>query len=238
MDLEQHFSKLSLCPEHEGYLLGRGAKEETIPRLGFKTWQPLPHASEDPDFRARYQSHGEYLEGWLLWPLYSPRGEFMGFAGRNTPEKVMTRHMLPLFQWNPIWTGLTPYQMHKIWLGGSVWIVEGIFDLLPMEYVIPERDVVLASERASLTEAHVQFLRRFVTTPDQKVHMVYDNDPTGRLGMFGGRDNAGKFQRGALKDLEGVNVAANAVPYRGKDPGEVWLSGGVNAMLRTFNSFF
>jgi hypothetical protein len=162
----------------------------------------------------------------------------MGFAGRNAPEKVLTRYMLPLFQWNPIWTGLTPYQMDKIWAGGSVWVVEGIFDLLPMEYVIPERDVVLASERANLTEAHVQFLRRFVTLPSQQVYMVYDNDPTGRLGTFGGKDNAGRYQRGALKELEGVSVAATAVPYRGKDPGEVWLNGGVGAMKKVFSPSF
>ena len=232
--LTEHFQDLTLDADHEGYYLGRGAKESSILRLWVKTWHPLSEDAPDDDFRSRYGSRGERLEGWVLWPLLSPRGGLIGFAGRKFGEKTITRYLLPDGAWNPIWTGLTPDAMQRIWDGGDVWVVEGMFDLLPLEWVVPECDVVLGSERSQLTDKHVEFLRRYIRRPGQQVWMVYDNDEPGQKGMLGWVDETGKKKWGAVQRLERVKVTARVMPYQGKDPGDVWSRGGVTAVKAMF----
>lgn len=233
--LRDHFHTLSLHEDHEGYFLGRGAQESSLLRLGIKTWTPLQEDAPAEDFRGRYGPRGEKLVGWVLWPLLSPRGRTLGFAGRRHGEKVITRYLLPEGGWNPIWTGLTPDAMQRIWDGGDVFVVEGIFDLFPLEWVVPTKDVVLGSERARLTDKHIEFFRRYIRRPGQQVWMVYDNDEAGQKGMYGGLDETGKKRWGALQRLEWVKVRATALKYSGKDPGEVWNQGGLARVRATFN---
>ena len=231
--LANHFSTLTLDEAHEGYCLGRGAQGGTLSRLGVKTWRPLAEDAPDGVFRERYGDRGEKLDDWVVWPLYSPRGRVLGFTGRRSGEKVITRYLLPEGEWNPIWTGLTPETMQRIWAGGDVWVVEGLFDLFPLEWAVPVTDVVLGSERARLTDKHVEFLRRFCRG---RVRMVYDNDETGRRGTHGWVDETGKIRWGALQRLQRVGVKAEAPRYRGKDPGEVWNHGGAAAVRAIFDS--
>lgn len=229
--LATHFKTLTLDEAHEGYFLGRGAKEESLAQLGVKTWQAMTEASPDPEFNERYGALGERLGDWILWPLYSPRGRVIGCAGRRGTEKNITRYLLPEAHWQPIWTGLTPETMARIWAGADVWVVEGIFDLFPLEWAIPATDVVLGSERAKLTDKHVEFLRRFCRG---WVRMVYDNDEAGQHGVHGFIDDNGKKRWGALQRLDRVKVKAVSMTYRGKDPGEVWNHGGVAGVRAAF----
>jgi hypothetical protein len=232
--LADHFLTLTLDEDHEGYFLGRGAKEESLVRFGVKSWRPLAEDAPLEDFRERYGPRGERLVGWVLWPLWSPAGRFLGFAGRKHGEKLITRYLLSEAGWQPIWTGLFPETMQRIWDGADVWVVEGIFDLFPLEWATPSQDVILGSERAHLTDKHVEFLRRFVRRP-YRVRMAYDNDEAGRKGTHGWVDETGKKRWGAIQRLERVEVWADPVTYTGKDPGEVWNSGGVAAVRAAFN---
>lgn len=233
--LARHFEGLHLEPNHEGYFLGRGAKEESLHRLQVKSWQNLTESAPNPEFTRRYGDKGERLEGWYLWPYLSPKGACIGFSGRKSGEKTLTRFLLPEAAWQPLWSGLSPEVMQNLWQGGEVWLVEGIFDVFPLEWVVPERDAVLASERALLTDKHVEFLRRYTLTHRQRVFLVYDNDDTGRKGVHGWRDENGKFHWGALQKLKAVGITALEVSYSGKDPGEVWLQGGLSRVQANFN---
>jgi DNA primase len=106
-----------------------------------------------------------------------------------------------------------------MWDGANVWVVEGLFDMFAMEWVIPERDVVLSSIRAAMTRWHIEFLRRF----HSKVYMTYDRDETGRRGIQGYVDDSGKRKMGAMDILRKEGLECVDVPYRGgKDPGELW----------------
>ena len=230
--LSPHFQKLTLNEDHEGYFLGRGAQESSLVRLSVKSWQALDEPAPLEDFRKRYGAFGEKLIGWVLWPLLSPRGSLLGFAGRKHGEKTITRYLLPEGAWNPLWTGLTPDAMQRIYDGGDVWIVEGIFDLFPLEWALPSTDVVLGSERAHLTSKHIDFLHRFCTG---WVRMAYDNDPTGQKALYGWVDETGKKRWGALDRLQRVGVRATVVDYQGEDPGKVWDNGGSVAVQSAFN---
>ncbi|OHD26983.1 MAG: hypothetical protein A2Y38_08180 [Spirochaetes bacterium GWB1_59_5] len=235
--LADHLNQCSLSEADEGYALGRGAKAASILEIGLTTWQPLnePPPLEGPArnfWLKKYGPCGEKLLGWLTWPLLSPRGRVIGFAARRTDVKVIERYLLPEAAWNPIWTGMTPERMRRIWDGADIWVVEGIFDLFPLEWAVSAQDVVLGSERARLTAKHVEFLRRHCRG---WVRMVYDNDQTGRRGVEGWYDEEAKQPRpGALARLKRVGVRCLDVRYRGKDPGEVWKQGGAAAVRAAF----
>jgi DNA primase len=243
--LETALANMALAPDTEGYLLGRGAKEETIEELGIKTWTPLPTPHDDKLWRERYgpDGRGEWIKGWAILPIYSPRGRLLGFEGRNpNPDKGLkaSHFYLPEASWNPIWLGMRPSVMQKIWDGGAIWVSEGYFDAFPLEWAIPEGDVSMATARARLGDKHLQFLCRFLAknTLYPKVHMAYDNDETGRKATHGYVDEkTGKERWGALRKLSKAGIDNRHVPYAGvKDPGEIWDKHGPSGMRATFKT--
>jgi hypothetical protein len=223
-----------LTPDVEEYLYSRGAKDESLQEMGIRTWTALPEAAPDPTFCKRYGNQGGRLAGMLVCPLRSPRGSVLGFEARSTTEKKVSRYLLPEAAWNPVWVGMVPSVMRKIWEGGGdLWVVEGLFDLFPLEWVIPSSDVVLGSGRAKLTDSHAEFLRRFCRG---WVNLVYDNDPVGQKGMRGWEEpDTGKRHWGAKDVLDRVGVRCRIFPYSGgKDPGDLWKAGGVRALEKAF----
>ena len=123
--LSDELTGMSLTEEVEGYLLGRGAKSASIEVLGCKTWSPLRAPCQDGAWRTQTgkAGRGEKLEDWLVLPLWSPRGQMLGFEARRTDKKEISRYLLPEAAWNPIWMGLHPDAMTRVWSGGDVWIV-------------------------------------------------------------------------------------------------------------------
>ena len=218
--IQEALSSLTLTEEAEGYLLGRGAKSDSYENMGEGVWSKSPSPCEDPDFVERYGPYGESLEGLLVCPLYTPRGEPVGFEAKSMRKKYLTRYLVrPKADWNPIWIGRTD-AAEKLWSGGEAWIVEGRFDLYPLEWVIPPEDVVLASVRAALTRKHIEYLRRLGVF----VNVVYDNDETGRVGT-----------EKALHWLKRAGVPCRKVSYSGgKDPGEIWDQGGLSGLKKSF----
>jgi len=226
-----------LTDEAEGYLLGRGMTPETLIRLGMTLWTRHEDPAPDEEFARKYQPRGDYLRGRIVCPCYSPRGIIIGFEARTwewDAGKKITDYRLSQASWNPFFLGLTPSTMHRIWDGCDVWIVEGLFDLAPMERIVPSQDVVLATVRAKLSWAHAEFLRRYVRRG--RVNLVYDNDETGRKQTLGWTDEHGKRRWGALEVLQRVGVENRDIPYRGgKDPGEIWDNGGEPALREAFS---
>lgn len=220
-----------LSEEVEEYLLGRGLKESFIKSEKMFSWilpkEPVP----DPVFVKRYGEYGEALKGMSLCPIWSPKGVAIGFEARSIKQKYISDYRLPEAYWNPFWIG-TCGAMDKIWSGGDVWIGEGLFDIAPLEWVVPDSDAVLASVRAKLSFRHVNFLKRFC---QGWVHMVYDRDEAGRNGVLGYTDQTGKHHWGALDVLRYNGLKCRDVMYRGgKDPGEIWDRGGLKAVKEAF----
>ena len=229
--LAEIIADCALTEDVEDYLLGRGAKEETIRAEGFVTWKPSAKPIPDETFCKRYGLHGERIEGYLVTPVRSPKGGLIGFEARCIHQKLISDYRLPEAAWNPFWLG-TRRAMPKIWAGGDVWITEGLFDLCPLEWAVPSKDAVLASVRARLSRSHVEFLRRFCRG---WVNMVYDRDTAGRQGTVGWVDETGKRRYGAVDNLRRAGLTCRDVAYHGgKDPGEIWNSGGVKAIQAAF----
>jgi DNA primase len=111
--------------------------------------------------------------------------------------------------------------MDKIWKGGTVWVVEGVFDLFALNWAVPDKDVVLASLRARLTKNHINFLQRYASS----VNLVYDRDEAGRVGTHR-----------ALKDFRSNGIDGRDFPYNGgKDPGELWDRYGSQGLIKSFS---
>jgi len=234
--VEQALADMPLSEDAEGYLLGRGMRGERIAEIGVALWNPLrvPGEPPDPEFHKTVGYRGAYVAGTLAFPLRAPHGDVIGIEFRAwSGEKRMRQYLLPESAWSPLFAGMTPSVMRRIWDGGDVWVVEGIFDAVALEHVVPPTDAVLATLRARVSKAHAEFLSRFCLGT---VHMVYDQDETGRNMTFGYTDSTTKKRVwGALDTLRRVGVQCRDVPYTGgKDPGEVWDSGGAPALRRAF----
>jgi len=229
--LETALLECTLTEDVLGYLYGRGARDSTIIGEGIVTWKPMITKSPDDDFRKWCGDYGERMEGFLVCPVRSPKGLLIGFEARSIKQKRIMDFRLPESKWNPFWLGLRT-GMSKIWNGGNVWIVEGLFDKCALEWAVPETDVVLASVRAHLSKEHVEFLRRYCQ--QARIFMVYDNDPTGRRATHGYINDDGKRISGALERLQRVGLNAVEVRYSAKDPGVVWDMGGAKAVKSVF----
>ena len=213
-----------LTDEMEGYLYGRGATSERIESFGLRTWKAPPIKSPDPVFESKFGDCGAWVGGWLTCPLYSPKGVLIGVEFRNTIRKRILYYMLePDSKWIAPWIG-TQQAMPELWDGFEVWIVEGMFDLFALDWVVPKGVTLLSSLKARLTKNHIRFLKRFAPS----VCMVYDLDDAGQRGT-----------RKALYDLKEAEVKCRSLTYTGgKDPGEVWDKFGVEGLGKSFNTAY
>lgn len=203
-------------------LLGRGVRPSTGRELRLTTWKPQSSPAPDTEFQTRYGPHGDLLAKWLVTPILSARGRLLGAEWRRTDRKAMQQFLLPDAQWNPVLIGLAR-AMPKLWARGAVWVVEGLYDLAAMDWIIPQSDAVVATIRARLSDRHVELFRR-VRVP--LVNLVYDNDATGRSAT-------GK----AMYALRQAGIQCRDVRYLGgKDPGEIWDKGGESALKQAFQS--
>jgi len=237
--LEKALKKSTLSEEARMYLLGRGARSSDIERLGLVTWDSSLIDEECPDkeFEDRYGENGSRFNDSIIIPCYSPSGKLIGFEGRffQKERKVKAKalkHYLKPAKWVPIWVGIQG-ATEKIDAGANIWIVEGIFDLFALSWVVPETDVILSTEGASCTWSRVKYLARWSRGV---IHLVYDNDETGRNAIEGWVDEGGTRKKGALELLAkaGLHNVVD-IRYQGKDPGQIWTDYGREGLERMFS---
>jgi hypothetical protein len=220
----------------EGYILGRGLAANIAEEMRVGMWRPPSTPSPDPVFNKRNGPHGEYRKDWLVAPMWTPRGQLVGVEFRvwDGPKEIRD-YRLPHSKWTPVFLGLTPSVLNKIWEGGDVWLVEGLFDC-SLQHAVPTKDVVLGCGTARLSKLQMSFLVRFLR-PGAMVHVAFDMDATGRRQITGFTDEAsGKWVPGVPDRLNRVGIPNQAPVYRGgKDPGEIWDGGGAVALRESFN---
>ena len=230
--LEAGLFEGDLSEDVEGYLLGRGGKPSTLERIGIREWRRRPEPAPSEAFRRKYGKYGEAVDGWVAIPVRSIAGRLLGVEFRAWKEKKVSEFRLPASAWNPFLIDL-PRAAETLWRGrGDVWVVGGVYDLFPLDWVIPEGDAVVSTLRAGFARSTVEFFRRYCRT---RVHLVYDNDATGRKATVGWTDpETGKRRPGAIELLTAAGVRAEDFRYRGKDPGDVWAAGGLPALRKQF----
>ncbi len=219
------------------YVVGRGLPSRLTEEIRIGTWVCPEDPPPDEDFNKRHGLCGMRVEGWISIPLWTPRGRVIGVEFRRWDgEKEVMKYHLPDSDWAPVFTGMVPSTLNKIWAGGDVWLVEGIFDL-SISHVVPSSDAILSCGGAKITNQQIDFLKRFLS-PNSMVHICFDMDETGR-NMANGyvHPDTGKRIWGVTERLSKVGIRNRVVRYGGgKDPGEIWEAGG-KSMLKTSLGF-
>ena len=208
-------------PLHLPYLVSRGVGEGC--KVDFYSWQP--HAQvQCPKFKANFGSQGERITDSLIIPVTSPRGEIIGMETRKFNDdgsKRVHQYRTAYSQWNPYILGAEAC-FQTLWDRGDLWIVEGIFDKVALDRVVPKCDCVISTLRAGMDAITLSMIKRYYT-PASTIYICYDNDETGQ-----------KKSRWLQREMEKLDMRAVIWRYRGKDPNDVWTQGGDTALRRMF----
>jgi len=193
-------------------LWGRGVSDEQIETFGIGyVGRDLPEVML-PETFVRWA--GDKLDDCFVLPITNAIGEIRGLQFRHV-ERGRSGYMDFLSeQEEAVGFGLAQ-AMESVWTREEVVLVEGAFDALPIQRVMP---AVTATLTARVTEPFVRLLRRLV----RRVWIGYDNDPTGNrayqrfLSQYG-RD----FD---IRRLTYPKALSGGKPA--KDPGDLWEAWG------------
>lgn len=195
------------------YLASRGVSQSQIEsyRLGYfpeDQWPPyIDPDTEDAEIKAylKWSGRGARLRGKVIFPLETPSGQLAGICIRSasSSEKGYSKFYLQLAEKEPVFFGTTqalPY----IWETGEVNLVEGNFDLFPLQRQVPN---VLCTMTAKSSVLQNKFLTRFV----ERLNVWFDMDEQGESGFHRLKD-----------DLSGSCRNIERVTYGAKDLSDLW----------------
>lgn len=214
---------LAPCSEqHQAYLKSRGVDQNTS--ISFYTWKCPSTPSPCQKFSLNFGATGGRIKDQLITPIYSPRGSLLGFEAREfgvEGKKKVLQYRTNQAQWNPYFLN-SEKAFASLWGGCDLYIVEGIFDLVALEKVVPKSDAVISTLRAGMDNNSFNMISRFLSAYNT-IYIAYDNDETGR--------NKSSWLKSKFESLGGRVYLPK---YRGKDPNQVWEKGGVSMLRRMF----
>ena len=193
-------------------LWGRGVTDEQIVEFGIGYIdRNLPEIMLPEPF-LRWSS--DKLDDCFVLPITNAIGEIRGLQFRHV-ERGRSGYMDFLSeQEEAVGFGLAQ-AMRAVWETEEVVLVEGAFDVLPIQRVIP---AVVATLTARVTEPFVRVLRRLV----RRVWIGYDNDSTGSRAYQ-------RFLSQYGRDFDIRRLLYPKALFGGKpakDPGDLWEAGG------------
>jgi DNA primase len=203
----------------------RGVSDEQIDcyRMGCLAGARLPESIDcAPSFRAWWAVHRRRFRNALVFPLTSTLGATHGLQFRDVNSRI--RGYLDYYEYKeePAFFGLAQ-AMPGVWATEEIWLVEGVFDLCPIQRHVSN---VVATLHAGVSKQLARVLHRIART----LVIAYDMDSTGRKVSYDlARDMKGLFEVVILK-LPRVRLATG-VPA--KDPNELWSAWG-DATLGAF----
>jgi DNA primase len=202
-------------------LWGRGVSDLQIEEFQVGYLEEVPESlSEDSEFLAWVRRKG--LCKALVFPLTNPLGEVKGFQFRVVRQGKSVYSDYFLSEEEPVYFGLAQ-AIPSIWETRRIFLVEGCFDLFPIQRVLP---YTIATLKAGVSESLVPLLRRLV----DQVWMGYDNDIVGRKHAYGfAKEHGQEFDVQVVRYPE-VRLADGK---KAKDPGNLWEAWGDDG-LRDF----
>lgn len=197
-------------------LWSRGVTDDQISlfRIGYLD-RKLPELEKAGDF-LKWCHGGQKLDDCYVFPLTNALGQVKGLQFRHVERSVKGYMDYFLAKDEPVLFGLGQAMPH-IWTSQVVCLVEGNFDLFPIQRVLPNTIATLTSDVSS---RFLRFLRRNV----REVWFGYDMDAVGRKGAFSFiKDHGRSFDRVKVGQFPRVQFADGK---RAKDPGELWEASG------------
>lgn len=161
---------------------------------------------------------GSKLDGVFVFPLTTALGEVRGFQFRHVERSKSGYMDYFLARQEPCLFGLGQ-ALPNMWGSRKVYLVEGVFDLFPVQRATPW---VVATLTARATPQTVRMLRRVA----KQVWLGYDMDAAGRRGCA-------EFESANAQFFESVYTVTypkvNGVFT--KDPGDLWEAWGDDQMV-------
>lgn len=199
-------------------LWGRGVSSEPDQIKEFKLGYlngVLP-AGVDPNF-SEWAHGGDKLKDSYVLPLTNPLGVVTGFQFRSVDQANKGYLDYFLVRDEPVLFGLGQAIPH-IWSTETACVVEGAFDLFPVQRVLPYTFSTITSK---VTDILLRWLFRLV----HKVYLFYDADSSGRSAC---REFVNEFHSdfGHLQILDyprGITLPSGK-PV--KDPANLWEAWG------------
>lgn len=198
-------------------LASRGVDEDQAKlfRVGF-LGTATPRVGDEA-FDRWAQNYEERLQDVFVLPLTNALGQVKGFQFRGVDRGRKGYLDFFLDPFEPVLFGLGQ-AMPALWRDRAVWLVEGAFDLLPLQRLRPNALSVLT---ANANPALVRLLRRVV----DRVYLAYDNDEAGRRGV----QEFYKLYGQAFDEVRPFLYPRGVVRADGnpvKDPSDLWEAWG------------
>jgi hypothetical protein len=195
----------------------RGVTDEQVLlyHLGYLN-SDLPDLDYPKDF-LEWSDNGKTLDDVFVLPLTTVLGQVKGLQFRHVERtRAGYRDFIPYDQ-EPVYFGLGQAMPH-VWRTGEVFLVEGGFDLFPIQRVRPQ---VVATLTARLTGQFAQLLYRIAGS----IWFCYDWDDAGRNGVERfKRSNYSRHFKVHVIQRPGDAPRGSKGPV--KDPSELWESWG------------
>lgn len=199
-------------------LYSRGVTDEQIQQYGIGYIDAdgeIPYLPVEAAPFLTWASTGR-LRDVLVFPLTNVLGEVRGIQVRARERGRKNYSDFFLGEGEPVAFGLGQ-AAEALWTRREVWLVEGAFDLFPVQRHFPATVAVLS---VRTTAGLIRVLRRLV----DRVYLGYDNDPPGRSACA-------RFVRehGRTFDVQVVQyprVKIMGVPVPIKDTGDLWEAWG------------
>lgn len=231
LNLLQTNSKLALA-----YLVSRGITLEEIKKykIGFS---PISYKNiksdekEAENFNKWIGFNGKFIKKRLVFPIYDEMGKIRGVETRSLDKRSMgvlkpnfkksmanlinslpeseIRYKKFYFEKNkflPNFYGL-PDALDSIWETKTVFLTEGIFDLLSIRKVKPN---CLSPLTANVSQYQINWLKRYV----DKIILLFD------------MDEKGKEAAEKMKNNLGNNFVIHSIPFKGKDLNDYLVKNG------------
>lgn len=204
-------------------LWSRGVSDAQIESFRIGCLNQLPPSIEVPrDFFGMTRG-GQRLDGVFVLPLTNVLGQIRGLQFRHVDRETAGYLTYYATRDEPVYFGLGQ-AMERTWATNAVWVVEGGFDLFPIQRVVAN---VFAALTIGTSEALARLLRRLVTT----VWLAYDNDKAGlEASSYFKRAYGSYFEEVHQVKLPRVKVSEGKYT---KDPNELWEVWG-DSQLRRF----
>jgi DNA primase len=203
----------NLTGERELEALGaRGVTDEQIRdfRIGYVD-ERLPTLQNAKGF-LEWSLQGRKLSDMFVFPLTNALGQVKGLQFRHVEREAKGYTDYFLSKDEPAYFGLS-MAMPYVWRTQTVCLIEGTFDLFPVQRVFP---FAVSTMTASVTTAFHRFLRRNVS----KVWLGYDSDSTGRRGAQEFKERHGAdFEQVLIPEFPRLKMPGGK---RTKDFSDVW----------------
>jgi DNA primase len=197
-------------------LWARGVTDEQITqfRLGHVSGS-LPEG-DYPEHFLKWCSIGDRLDDVFVLPLTNALGDVRGIQFRHVDRSRAGYMDFIEVNDEAIFFGLAQAAEHW-WASKEAYLVEGGFDLFPIQRVFPGS---IATLTARVTDPLLRLLRRLVT----RIWLGYDMDGAGRRACE-------RYQKQLCGDFDVMVVTYPQVPMLGtgkltKDPGDLWETWG------------